>query len=236
MATLQPARTTETESSSIRTRHATIWYSGLRNDLLNGLCIRVDNAVEQVGFYLRAAAPPELKVYVSDRPGLPVAYRDSATIVIPAERLPDRAAVVHELTHIIAGTGQDTGGILDEGLAVCLQHKFGGPEDRSFPAAGRDLHEETVRLMVRCDLSFPLALTAHMRRQIKRGPKRTLAYLYNGSFTQFLIDTYGIDAVMRVYRGTSSSTEAFGCDMEVLEQNWRLLLSLVKDRMLGQAQ
>jgi hypothetical protein len=233
---LQPAGTTETELSSIRTRHATIWYPWSRNDLLDGLGKRVDNAVEQVGFYLRATAPRELKVYVSDRPGLPVAYRDSAAIVIPAKRLPDRAAVVHELTHIIAGAGQDIEGVLDEGLAVYLQHKFGGSGDRSFPAGGCDLHEETVRLMAQCNLSLPLVLTAHVRRQIKRGPKRTLAYLENGSFTQFLVDTYGIDALMRVYRGASTWTEAFGCEVEVLEESWIELLSLIKDRMLRQPQ
>jgi hypothetical protein len=231
---LQPAATTETELSRIRTRHATIWYLWLRNDLLDGLCKRVDNAVEQVGFYLRAAAPQELKVFVSDGHGLPVAYRDSAAIVIPAKRLPDRAAVVHELTHIIAGAGQDDGDVLDEGLAVYLQRKFGGPGDRSFPAGERDLHEETVRLMAQCKLSFPLALTAHVRREIRRGPKRTLAYLENGSFTQFLVDTYGIDALMRVYRGASSWTEVFGCEMEVLEKSWIELLSRIKDRMLRQ--
>jgi hypothetical protein len=75
-----------------------------------------------------------------------------------------------------------------------------------------------------------------VRRQIRRGPKRTLAYLENGSFTQFLIDTYGIAPLMRVYRGAGPWTEVFGCDMEVLEKGWLELLSSIKDRVLRQPQ
>jgi hypothetical protein len=217
--------------SSARTKHASIWYSCLQNDQLEDFRNRVDDGVENVSSYLRNAPPPGLQIHLSDRPSLPVAYRDSSVILIPADRLPDRTAIVHELTHIIAGAGQHPGGILDEGLAVYLQAKFGGPDDRSFPTRGRHLHAETARVAARYRRLLPLAMTIEIRRTFDRGPARTLAYLESGSFVQFLIDRRGLDAFMLVYHGAAAWPEAFGCGMEMLETDWLRELSRVNERM-----
>jgi hypothetical protein len=229
-ATLDVAWQSKKALNSARTKYASIWYSSLQNDQLEDFRIRVDDGIEDVSSYLRSAPPSGLQVYLSDRPSLPIAYRDGAAILIPADRLPDRTAIVHELTHIIAGAGQHPGGILDEGLAVYLQSKFGGPGDRSFPTGGRNLHEETVRMTARCRRRLPLAMTIEIRRKFDRGPARTLAYLESGSFVQFLIDGQGLDALMRVYHGTTSWAEAYGCGMEMLETLWFQELSLCKER------
>lgn len=222
----------ETGQNSVRTRFATLRYSRLGAELLRDVGERVDRGVEKVCGYLHATPPERLEVRLSDRPGIPVAHRDTGTIVIPTERLPDRAAIVHELTHIIAGPSKDDRGILDEGLAVYLQEKFGGPHDRSFPTGGRDLHEETVRLMAQCAGTVPLAGTARLRQRTRRGLLRTLAYLQEGSFTRLLVERFGLEPVMLVHRGEAAWLDAFGLTAEALEDLWLAQLSCIRDRML----
>lgn len=223
---MKPPWTIKRKSNVVRTKYATIHFSWLRNDLLDDLCARVDNSVEHVSSYLRTKPPELMEIQVCDHPRVSIANYDTDTIVVARDRLPDRTAIVHELTHLIAGRSCDASGLLDEGLAVHLQEKFGGPGDRSFPTMGLNLHQEAVRLMAECNGALPLTETAAVRRSTHhKNPRRTLAYLQQGSFVRVLSETYGLENLMRVYRGSTSWIDAFGLTSDALEIKWLEWLS-----------
>lgn len=214
-----------------QTKHAAIMYSQLQDDLFDELRARVDINVEQISSYLRIPPPDNIKVVLSDLPRKSVTYHESGVIIIAKSRIPNKMALAHELTHLIAGRSSDVGGLLDEGLAVYLQERFGGQEDRSFPTWGRDLHEETLRAMHKCNFDLTLAETTAVRQTDAHSPRRTLAYLQEGSFVRFLTERQRIDTVMQVYTGAKNWIEAFGVTFSALETEWRARLAHISVRV-----
>ncbi len=180
---------------------------------------QVDEGVENICSHLNLSPPERIIVQLSDRRSIPVTLRKQQTIIIPLSRLPDCSAIVHELTHLIVGVGAEPGGLLDEGLAVYLQAKFGGANDRSFPTEGKDVHEAASNAVNRHGSVLPLDGTIGVRRRGKRGPERTLAYLQEGSFTGFLIESFGVDRVMSAYKKTSWQN-VFNQSIGSLEAAW----------------
>ena len=204
----------------VRTRHASIYFIPGDGEAPQSFVRRVDLAVEQVSAYLGIDPPAELKIRLISRPAISVTYFDTSTIVISRRRLPNATAVVHEVTHAVAGPGRPPRPLLVEGLAVFLQEKFGGADDRSFPAEGRDLHQETALRMRECKRSMPLTDPDYLRNCGDQAALRRLAYLQAGSFIRFLAERHGIAPVLSVYGGKARWLEQFGVALDGLERQW----------------
>jgi hypothetical protein len=208
-----------------RTRHATIRAPAVGARALESFGARVDRSVDRICAFLDVAPPASIHVTLTHRAQTSVTHYDEARIVISARRLPNRTALEHELTHLIAGRSAEPGGVMEEGLAVFLQEKFGAPGDVSFPTHGHDLHQEAARRIAAHGTALPLSATPEIRARARPPDAgRTLAYLQEGSFVRFLVETYGIHAFMDVYRGRTDWRRAFRRPMADLEGIWRQAL------------
>lgn len=220
---------------AVATDRATIRHMPMSSSVLNDFCKAVDPAVEMVCDYLGAAPPVGLEIRLVDRPRVSATWIAEAMIVISILRLPNKAALLHELTHIVSGTSHDPHGVLDEGLAVHVQSALAGPEDRSFPSEGGDLDTETLASMGRFDSHLPLLATRAVR-QTGTAEARRLAYLQQGSFVRFLIRRYEVPCLMNAYRGKASWSDSFGATIEELECAWLSSLGLRLDTSLRRPQ
>jgi branched-chain amino acid aminotransferase len=217
---LEPRLAIDSARSLFRTEHVTIHHAHMSFDTLVPFAKKVDAAVSRISSFLGCDPPPLIEIELIAKRRISMASHNRQRIVISKDRLPDRTAIVHELTHLIGGLSYQRGGVLDEGLAVYLQERFGGPDDRSFPTAGRDLHCEAVRMMIQCNCVHSLLSGGSPPRQLWNGPQRALLYLQAGSLVRFLIETYGIASVMRLYRGSGTWSEVCGTSAEALERDW----------------
>lgn len=199
-----------------------------------------ERAYREVTRYLGRGHDRIISIRVGDRYDVPTAYHARSTIVVGANRLRGDAggagrwraigpAIVHEITHLVAGQSRGEDGrqvqFLDEGLAVFVQEKFKLADDRSFPNMGRDLHEETVRWSRQYERMAPLGDT-HKPRWLDGGP-RDLIYLQAGSFVRFLVETAGLQKFMLLYEGRSYE-QVYGRPLEALEKEWLAFLKAVR--------
>lgn len=136
-------------------------------------------------------------------------------------------AIAHELTHVFAISANREnkdikygGRFFDDGLAVFLQHKLGLRP--SYPNFGRGLHTLVANLAEKHNL-IPLENAEHVRNTNQGNELRLLAYLQEGSFTEFLIENFGLNQYLRIYFGEKPQ-EVVGYDMASLEQKWRTFI------------
>jgi len=209
-----------------RTRRAVIEVETEGVPLLEGFAARIDATIDAISAYVGTPTRETIRIRLDDTRRTAVSRRAERLIIIPLDRLPDRSAVAHELTHLLAGPCPDSGSLWDEGLSVYLQEKFGWPGDRSFPAEGADLHRETARRMLERRRILPLSEAARVRKAHPGGPERRLAYLQEGSFIRYLVERHGIAPILSVYRGEATVAEAFAQPFEDLEAEWRSSLGV----------
>ena len=197
---------------------------------------RTENAIRRVAAWLEQSASypgspytGKIRVLIDPDQGTPTQMR--STIFVPDARV--RAAhnagkldsgdfgIVHEVTHVLAASAyrKDRNRFYDDGLAVYLQQKFGPPGN--YPTRGQDIHVATAEVAAAYGELIPLADADQARRE--SGERRRLGYLALGSFTQFLVENYGIDAYMRAYNGADLG-EVTGLTLAQLEQRWRQLI------------
>ncbi|KAA9134073.1 hypothetical protein F3N42_00550 [Marinihelvus fidelis] len=130
--------------------------------------------------------------------------------------------IVHEVTHVLAASAfrKDRDRFYDDGLAVYLQHRFGPAV--SYPTFGKALHVATANAAAEQGGLLPLSEVDQARRSTE-SPLRLLGYLQAGSFTQFLVDNFGIDAYFRIYQGEDIAAVT-GQPFSALEERWRALI------------
>ncbi|WP_262693237.1 hypothetical protein [Kordiimonas aquimaris] len=212
----------------------------LDQEQLNLLVRDIEHAKRRVITYLNNAEiygsvykDKEINIIVSNEFRFP--YQEGHKIYLPQSRIENllsgscetkncSLAVTHELTHIFAKSAyRDNkdimfgGRFFDDGLAVFIQHKLGLRP--SYPNFGEGLHITVAKLMKERDL-VPLADAEYVRNTTKDNTLRRLAYLQEGSFTEFLIETYGLNQYLKVYFGDNPK-KIMGYDMVALEQQWK---------------
>ncbi|MCF6437111.1 hypothetical protein [Pseudoalteromonas sp. MMG022] len=180
----------------------------------------------------------KLTVYISKEHRIP--YQDWNTIHIPQKRViaafsPEQSgrrgmAIIHELTHVYAVSAfrkklknnrEDR--FYDDGIAVFLQHRFG--ESPEYPDFGTDLYRMVAQKSAEHGGLIPLSDAERVRNAAQSGVARQLAYLQEGAFTQFLIENYGLDAYLKVYRGEDIASVT-GKSFTELEQQWANLIAV----------
>jgi hypothetical protein len=140
-------------------------------------------------------------------------------IEMPLDRAKDKTgALLHEITHNYAPGQRNR--FLYEGLGVFLQDKLSS--ERAFPNFGQPLHVAAAMLRPSTnaldqlnEVRYPRPLDTVMQNRA--------AYILAGSFTKFLIDTYGLDRYRKLYE-TGSYEEAYQKPFTALEAEWRARL------------
>ena len=92
------------------------------------------------------------------------------------------------------------------GLATYLQDTFAAGKN-VYPTGGEPLHAKTAAVMDQEDWIIPLGKTTiagKAKRMTRMG--RRIAMLEQGSFVGFLIERYGREKFLRLYRGADFRT------------------------------
>ncbi len=130
----------------------------------------------------------------------------------------ERKDATHELVHYLVGGAWRP---VDEGLAVYLTEKLHGPSG----GVGLD-----IRSRVYMDLSLENGLD---RERLRQGMSRC-DYDVAGSFTKFLIETYGIGPFMTLYDGPPGDYHGvYGCSEQELLAKWREKIRAIPVRQDG---
>jgi hypothetical protein len=213
-----------------------------------------------VGQNWRLPTVQELQIVVSDR------FRISKSLVpawngcigymeFPARRvIAGNPALMHELVHVFFPNGNR---FLAEGLAVHLQAEIGG--NPGFPNFGKPLHAlarelvrerlpafrqghseslERVQVANLDRISTPSPLTLHVGSDFYGEEPRGQAFTYSiaGSFTQFLVETFGMGKFQSLYMitplvpheqrpGTSERWNSiYAMSLADLETEWKALM------------
>jgi hypothetical protein len=147
-------------------------------------------------------------------------------IFVQADRFPARH-LRHELAHVFAGAfGDPIFGIslawrwplprlssgMVEGIAEAAD--YGDPDGRA------TVHQE-ARAMILAGLAPPLAKVVGAGFTTVAGAR---AYTIAGSFTHFLLATFGADKLRAIYRSGGDFVGVFGQDLAALERQWREFL------------
>jgi len=160
----------------------------------------------------------------------PRGNRVNGEILIPGNRVrgdvrggPQRdwgrgPAIVHEIAHIVAPSGRRDR-YLDEGLGVFIQEKFSPKGDKSYPNMGYDVHEETARALNELGKIIAMSELETERNARTFGPGRKVAYLQEGSFVRYLIESNGIEKFMQMYEGGSYEA-AYGKAATSIYDEW----------------
>jgi hypothetical protein len=134
--------------------------------------------------------------------------------------------LIHELTHVLFGYTE--GHVTQEGLAIFMQDSY---SDRgAFPNFQGDVHDIMKYLMTQ-EISMPLE-TLLSRDQIFTHSKlnkdsyslRWLGYIESASFSNFLINQYGIEEFLKIYDRPNLTDEIdaiYGKKVEQLEMEWK---------------
>ena len=128
-----------------------------------------------------------------------------------------RAAIVHEVTHIIAK--HENNRFFSEGLAIYFQERFG--EDRGFPNFALPLDD-----LVRSRKEKLIPITELMNdnevfRQVGT-ERRRLAYIEAGSFINFLVVKFGEERLADLHNSwTLNYKKIYGKNVKELEAEWK---------------
>lgn len=142
-----------------------------------------------------------------------VAYGHNVIISWPARnylRIPVAAYLDHELTHALAATlvpeDGETNALLAEGLAVWATGGHYGVEPVHHIAAALARSPNYVPIP-------ELAANLHAYQH-------EIAYIEAGSFIGYLVETYGLDAVKRLYADANAPERILGRTYPQLERDW----------------
>ena len=182
-------------------------------------------ALTAVSHYLGRPAPAKVEVRLIDQERIP--FTDTEKVIwLPYGRLryrvpgDDPMTLVHEMTHVIA-TGKLSNRFLTEGLAVHVQTLLGG---KAYPNFGKDLHLLTKELEEKNGSSVPILDSEKVRNARDSGQGRALAYVQEGSFARWLIETHGLEKFLRALDGEPAQ-DVYEAGFEELEADWREMLA-----------
>jgi len=132
-----------------------------------------------------------------------------------------KAAIVHEVTHIVAGHGGNR--FFSEGLAIYFQERFG--EDNGFPNfTGVPLSDLVEAYRERLIPIHALANNNDIFRRVGT-EERKIAYIQAGSFFDFLIQTYGEQKLRALHDSPNLDYgNVYGKNLRELEKEWEYSL------------
>jgi hypothetical protein len=136
----------------------------------------------------------------------------------------------HEVVHLYSSTFGRTVALFSEGLAVAFQ--VNAPAGETVPKwSGTPLHDLARQFRQQGRLA---PLTAIADTAGFRAIDPNVAYPESGSFVRFLIDTYGLDAIKRLYGASQPSDSGqriadvflsvYGRSLTEVEQRWWAML------------
>jgi hypothetical protein len=146
----------------------------------------------------------------------------------------------HETTHVLMRHAGSPPAAYNEGFAVYMSQRLGadplatlGGGTASLHARARQIANEGQWISLETLLGFD---------EIGSQPNTPIAYAQAGSFVQFLIDTYGRDKFLRLYRDSRPADESgalaantklleslCGCTLAELEARWKTALAAVAE-------
>jgi tetratricopeptide (TPR) repeat protein len=155
----------------------------------------------------------------------------SSEIFVQADRFPAQR-LRHELAHVFASAFGDRlfgvslawhfhGPIPWPTLASGLVEGLAEAADFDNPDGRATTHEEAAAMLA-------LALAPDLRRSLgsgftfESGPR---AYTIVGSFSRYLLETYGAEKLRALYRSAGDSIRVYGRDLPSLESEWRAFLA-----------
>ena len=128
------------------------------------------------------------------------------------------AAIIHEVTHIIAK--HENNSFFSEGLAVYFQERFG--DFNVFPNYSVPL-DDLVRNYESQLMSFAKLKSNNMIFEQIGTERRRIAYIEAGSFINFLIEKYGEKKLADLHNSKSLNyKEVYGKEIEKLEIEWKV--------------
>jgi hypothetical protein len=234
-------RLTETIAAELKDGQIVLRYNGISDDLARNLLEMAKTATNEVSVLLARPVVDPITIELSDDVQSPIVFPDQRLIRIPSNRVRGDAggppeirgrgpAIVHELAHVVVPTRNSAWtGLLSEGLAVYLQERLGAPGDRSMPNMGRDLHQETNRIVGATGRFVPLRDPISDRTLSELNCVRQITCIQQGSFVRYLIETHGLAKFMTVYDGGTFEA-AYGVAPERLEADWQGFIKTLIDR------
>ncbi|HEY0713376.1 MAG TPA: hypothetical protein VGF45_11930, partial [Polyangia bacterium] len=166
---------------------------------------------------------PQLKKELVGAGGTLYAKPWTREIFLQADRFP-MGSLRHELAHVFAGAFGDplfgialrwrlplprlSGGLI-EGIAEAAD--YGDPNGRA------TVHQE-ARAMIEAGLAPPLAKVVGAGFSTLSGPR---AYTIAGSFTHYLLATFGAEKLRAVYQSGGDFAGVYGRSLDALEADWR---------------
>ncbi len=208
---------------------------------------RVADRVEQaksrtLAFLRQFEAYPDDRAEVPIRvlidPDAPAPSQMRSTIFLPQDRVlaffdeevagTVSLAITHEVVHVLAVSAyrREQGRFFDDGLAVFLQSEL--DELPAYPNFHRGLHIVTAAAARARGGLLALGDTESTRRNPPDREALRLAYLQEASFTQYLVERFGIDAYLRIYYGESPE-DVVGSTLVDLDGEWRAFIGALQD-------
>lgn len=219
-------------SSERQTKNFQIFFKNVGRRKIAIFASKTESAYQDFSNFLGIQLAAKVIIDISDEYKIPSTNLEENTIRIPANRLrgdvagPPGArgrgpAIIHELTHIIARSVNKQTRYLDEGLAVYAEELFGF--GIAYPNLGRDLHQEAAKYRFSEGTSVPVERLETLR--VSSGPERTRrgAYLQEGSFVRYLIESRGIAKFLRMYFGDAYE-QVYNESLISLEEDWVRML------------
>lgn len=210
---------------------------GITKNQAEGFARQAEKALADVTTYLQVPAYKPIRISVRDSYSVPRPVRhediDKRKIQMPSSRIRGNAPgprrlrgrgtalvnMISDMVLIPTSSNEDWGNLLTLSIGIFLQEKFGPPGDKSYPNLGQDLHEATIELALRYERILPAEILDTKWRERLSGRTRRLAMLQQGSIARYLIETFGVEKFMQVYRGDTFK-RVFGKDMCTLEVDW----------------
>ncbi|WP_242061662.1 peptidase MA family metallohydrolase [Cytobacillus firmus] len=137
--------------------------------------------------------------------------------------------LIHELTHVLFGYTE--GHVTQEGLAIFMQDSYS--VRGAFPNFQGDVHDIMKYLMTQ-EISIPMEtllsadqIFTHSKLNKDSNSLRWLGYIESASFSDFLINQYGIEEFLEIYDRPNLTDEihaVYGKKLNHLEMEWKEFL------------
>ncbi len=188
----------------------------VRDELYRGL-----EALGHLGVAVDNAPYP---ITVRARPGPGASFVNEEGEIVLHRLGRNRAPILHELTHVVAGYERPLGHWSQEGFASFVQDQFGGND--AYPTYKRP--EELAQIILSNDELLPMAdVMADRSRQKYFGKQdpwlRWRAYAQSSSFVGYLIGKYGTTPFHTIYNKAVEDMDfdaAFGRSKDRLIADW----------------
>lgn len=196
--------------------HSEARMAYVRDELYRGL--------EALGHLGVAVADAPYPITVRARPGRGISHISRRGEIILHRLGQDRAPVLHELTHVVAGYDRSRGHWSQEGFASFVQDSFGG--NNAYPTYKRP--DGLAKIIFSKDELVPMAaVMADRSRQKYFGKQnpwvRWHAYAQSSAFVGYLIGKYGTTPFHAIYNRAVEDMDfeaAFGQSKDALIADW----------------